>query len=428
MVRFGFGGKGMFKFAHLADCHVGANRDPVLERLELAAFCRAMDICVEERVDFVLVSGDLFHANLPDMYVANEAVKKMREVKDAGIPIYVIYGSHDYSPNATSIVDVLDSSGLIKKVGRGEVVDGRLRLEVFTDAKTGAKLVGISGRKAGLEKNYFEILDRERLEQEQGFKIFAFHSAISELKPEFLAQMESIPVSLLPKGFDYYAGGHIHKKTVSGLLGYDRVVFPGTLFAGYPRDLEDTAKGEERGFYIVCFDERVQDVRFVEVSVCGYEYFEFDVTDKNSVQARKALLDNLAKVEVRDRVVVVKIGGELSGGKTSEISSSEIRELLTGNGAMDVVVNRYGLSSKDYAAVAVKGEDVAAVESRLLRENIDAVKVSVEELKGERGAKLAEELLKVLRQEQRVNETKKDYEERVQKHALASLGLGDEGK
>jgi hypothetical protein len=426
MVRFEFGGECMFKFAHLADCHVGANRDPVLEKLELAAFCRAMDICVQEKVDFVLVSGDLFHANLPDMFVANEAVKKMREVKDAGIPIYVIYGSHDYSPNATSIVDVLDSSGLIKKVVKGEVVDGRLRLEVFTDPKTGAKLVGISGRKAGLEKNYFEILDRERLEQEQGFRIFAFHSAVSELKPEILAQMESIPVSLLPKGFNYYAGGHVHKKTVSGFLGYDRVVFPGTLFAGYPRDLEDSAKGEERGFYIVCFDDAVRDVRFVEVSVCGYEYFEFDATDKNSVQAKKALLDRLAKVEVRDKVVVVKIGGELSGGKTSEISSSEIRELLAGNGALDVIVNRYGLSSKDYVAVTVKGEDVAAVESRLLRENIGAVKVSVEELKGDKGAKLAEELLKVLRQGQRVNETKKDYEERVQKHALASLGLGDE--
>ena len=112
----------MFKFAHLADCHIGANRDPVLEKLELAAFSKAMETCVQERVDFVLIAGDLFHANLPDMHVANEAVKKMKEVKDAGIPIYVIYGSHDYSPNATSIIDILDSTGLIKKVVKGEVV------------------------------------------------------------------------------------------------------------------------------------------------------------------------------------------------------------------------------------------------------------------------------------------------------------------
>jgi hypothetical protein len=418
----------MFKFAHIADCHIGANRDPVLEKLEVAAFSKAMETCVQEQVDFVLISGDLFHANLPDMHVANEAVKKMKEVRDAGIPIYVIYGSHDYSPNATSIIDVLDSTGLIKKVVKGEVVDGKLRLGVFVDPKTKAKLIGISGRKAGLEKNYFEILDREGLEAEQGFKIFAFHSAVSELKPELLAQMESIPVSLLPKGFDYYASGHVHRRTESGFPGYDRVVFPGTLFAGYPRDLEDTAKGEERGFYIVYFDDIVQDVKFIEVSVCGFEYFEYDVTDKNSVQAKKALLEKLGNIEVKDKIAVIKIRGTLSGGKTSEVSSSEIRDLLKDNGALDVIVNRYGLTSQDYTAVTVMGEDIPAVESRLLRENIGAVKVSVDELKADKGAKLAVELLKILRQEQRVNETKKDYEERVQKHAWASLGLRDEGQ
>lgn len=189
----------MSKFAHIADCHIGANRDPTLEKLELAAFCKALDKCIEEKVDFVLISGDLFHANLPDMGVANEAVKKMKQVKDADIPVYVIYGSHDYSPNGTSIIDILESTGLIKKIVKGEDVDGKLKLEVFTDPKTKAKLVGISGRKAGLEKNYFEILDREHLEKQEGFKIFAFHSAISELKPEILAQMESIQFPCFPK-------------------------------------------------------------------------------------------------------------------------------------------------------------------------------------------------------------------------------------
>jgi len=417
----------MFKFAHFADCHIGANRGPVLEKLELAAFSKAMDVCMQEKVDFVLIAGDLFHANLPDMYVANEAVKKMREVRDAGIPIYVIYGSHDYSPNGTSIIDILDSTGLIKKIVKGEDVDGKLRLAVFTDLKTRAKLVGISGRKAGLERNYFEMLDREFLEKEEGFKIFAFHSAISELKPEFLAQMESIPMSLLPKGFDYYASGHVHRRTEAGFAGYERVVFPGVLFGGYSRDLEDSAKGEKRGFYLVSFDEKVEEVKFMEVSVCDFEYFEYDVSDKNSVQAKKDLLDKLREIEAENKIAVVKIKGELSGGKTSDISSSEIRDLLKENGALDVIINRYGLISRDYSSVRAMGEDVPAIENRLLRENIGAVKVSIEELKADKGAKLAQDLLKVLRQEQKLNETKKDYVERIQKHALNTLGLGDEG-
>jgi hypothetical protein len=417
----------MFKFAHLADCHIGANRGPILEKLELAAFSKAMGICTQENVDFVLISGDLFHANLPDMYVVNEAVKKMKEVKDAGIPLYVIYGSHDYSPNGTSIIDILDSTGLIKKVVKGEDVCGKLRLGVFTDPKTKAKLVGISGRKAGLERNYFEILDRVFLEKEEGFKIFAFHSAISELKPEFLAQMESIPVSLLPKGFDYYASGHVHRRTESGFAGYERVVFPGALFGGYPKDLEDSAKGEKRGFCIVSFDGKVENVKFIEVSVCDFEYFECDVSDKNSMQAKKEIFENLSKTQANSKIVVVKIKGELSGGKTSDISSGEIRDLLKENGALDVIINRYGLTSKEYASVKVVGEDVPTVENRLLRENIGAVKVSLEELKADKGAKLAQDLLKFLRQEQKLNETKKDYVERIQKQALIALGLGDVG-
>lgn len=418
----------MFKFAHLADCHIGASRDPVLENLELTSFKTALDLCINEKVDFVLITGDLFHANIPDMHATNEAVKSMKKLKDSGIPIYVIYGSHDYSPNETSIIDILDSTGLIKKIVKGKIVKDKLELEVFTDPKTKAKLVGISARKAGLEKNYFEILDRESLEKEQGFKIFAFHSAISELKPAFLAQMESIPVSLLPRGFDYYASGHVHQSVEATLPEYKRIVYPGTLFAGYPRDLEDSAKGTKRGIYIVSFSENVEEVKFQEISVCAFVYLEYDVSDKNSLQAKKELFDKLRKTEPKGKVVVVKIKGELSGGKTSDISSSEIRELLMSMSALDVSINRYGLTSKEYSPFKVMGEDIPMIENRLLTENIGAVKVSIEELKADKGTKLAIDLLKILRQEQKLNETKKDYLERIQKNALDALGIGDKLK
>jgi DNA repair exonuclease SbcCD nuclease subunit len=413
----------MYKFAHLSDCHIGANREPVLESLELAAFSRALDICIQEKVDFILITGDLFHANIPDMRVTNEAVKKMKEVRDKGIPIYVIYGSHDYSPNQTSMIDILDSAGLIKKIVKGKVVEGKLKLEFFVDPKTKAKLVGIPARKVGMEKKYYEILDHELLEKEEGFKIFAFHSAISELKPEFLAEMEAIPLSYVPKGFDYYAGGHIHQYYEASLPDYKKIVYPGALFAGYPRDFEQSAKGVKRGFLIVYFRDKVEAVKFHEVPVCGYAYFEYDVTNKNSIQAKKDLLEKISKIDVKGKLVVVKVKGELSGGRTSDISTSEIRSLLTENGALYVVMNRYGLTSKEYAAIKVMGEDISAIENRVLKENIGMVKVSNEELKGEKGAKLASDLLRVLRQEQKMNESKKDYMERIQKMAIEVLGL-----
>ena len=413
----------MFKFAHIADCHIGANRDPTLRDLELSAFRAAVDRCIEERVNFILITGDLFHVNVPDMGAANEAVKKLREAKEAGIEIYAIYGSHDYSPNETSMIDVLDSAGLIRKVTRGRMVEGKLRLEFITDPGTGAKLAGLSARKRGIERDFFELLDRETLAREKGFKVFAFHSALTELKPGYLARMESIPLSLLPRGFDYYAGGHIHQHLLAQMPGYGKIGYPGPLFAGYPRDLELSARGEKRGFYIVYFEERVKDIRFVEIPICQYVYVEYDANGKNSAEAQRELLERLAELDVEGKLVVLRIKGELSGGKTSDISSARIRSLLAEKGALYVSINRFALTSKEYVSIRVSGEDATTIENRLFRENIGAVKVSNSTLKGEAGVKLAMELLKVLRQPQKLNEAKKDYEGRILREAVEALQL-----
>ncbi|MEM3594738.1 MAG: metallophosphoesterase, partial [Candidatus Jordarchaeaceae archaeon] len=80
------------KFAHISDCHLGSNKEPLLKNLELEAFHYALEECIRRKVDFILITGDLFHSNIPDLGVVNSAVKKMKEVVLQNIPIYVIYG------------------------------------------------------------------------------------------------------------------------------------------------------------------------------------------------------------------------------------------------------------------------------------------------------------------------------------------------
>ena len=411
------------KFAHISDTHIGANREPALAQLEAQAFSSAMDVCVEKAVDFVIISGDLFQSGIPDLSAVDNAVKKMREVREAGIPIYVIYGSHDYNPNGKSIIDILDSTGLIKKIVKGEIVDDKLRLEFTVDPKTGAKLVGISARKTGLESKYYEILDRESLEREEGFKIFTFHSGLDEFKPKHLAQMESIPVSYLPKGFDYYAGGHIHERSEFRLPGYERIVFPGTLFAGYPRDFEDNARGVKRGLYIVHFNKNVEGLEFIPIKTCECVYYEYDVSNKNSVQAQNELKKALQALDVKGKFVLLKVFGELAGGKTSDLEFAELRRMLLEKDAIHVYVNRFGLSSKEYTGVKEAEEDIGTKEGRLLKDNIGSVKVSNNALKDDQGIRLAHEILRVVRQGQKMEEAKKDYEARVLEEAINTLQL-----
>jgi exonuclease SbcD len=416
---------GVFKFAHLADIHLGANRNPILEEMEIEKFNQAMDICLERKVDFILICGDLFHIGIPDMSVVKNCVLKLKQVYDHGIPIYVIFGSHDYNPNADSIVDILVSAGLIINVVKGkDLGNGKLGLEFVEDKKTGAKIVGINARKGGAEKIYYEKLDRESLEREKGFKIFCLHSGLSEFKPAHMASMDTIPVSYLPKGFNYYAGGHIHERIDEKIPGYPRIVFPGPIFCGYPRDLENTAKGETRGFYIVSFNENVESLEFVELfDPEKLRYIEIDVTGKNSTKADSDIEAELRKVDASGKIVLLKIKGVLEGGKTSEIKAQKYKNLLMQQGALFVDINRYGLSSKAFSAVRVSGEDRTSIEKKLFRENIGAVTVSIKNLKGEQGSKIAEKLLDVLKISTKIDETKRDYTSRFMKEAIELLGL-----
>ena len=144
----------MYKFAHLADCHLGAQKYPELRELEMKAFKKCLDMSMEEEVDFIIIAGDLFHSNLPDMGVVKEAVGKLSEVNKRGINIYINYGSHDFSPNQTSIIDVITESGLMKKLFQASVLkdesgEEKIKLNFTIDPKTNAKLTGISGREDG---------------------------------------------------------------------------------------------------------------------------------------------------------------------------------------------------------------------------------------------------------------------------------------
>ena len=178
------------KFAHFADVHIGSWRDPRLAMVSTEAFVRAIDVCYEKNVDFILISGDFFNTSLPSIDSLKASVSKLKEIKDRGILVYIIAGSHDFSPTGKTMLGVLESAGLVINVMQGDVIDNRLQLKFTTDKKTGAKITGIIGKKGMLERKYFENLMKENLENEEGFKIFMFHTAISEFKPEGLEKME----------------------------------------------------------------------------------------------------------------------------------------------------------------------------------------------------------------------------------------------
>ena len=428
----------MGRFAHFSDCHLGAWRDEKLKEMNLISFVKAVDCCLAEKVDFIIISGDLFDTTLPDLAVVQRAVEKIREAKDKGITIYLTYGSHDFAPNSISIVDVLNTAGLFKKAVEAEVTDEKIKLKFLVDHRTGAKIAGLSGRRLGLEKKYFEMLDSKNLESEEGFKIFVFHNAIIELRTPTASYSEGVPISSFPKGFDYYAGGHVHETLKHEVKEYGLVTFPGCLFGSSFTDLELTAKGEKRGIFIVDFEDKITNSRFLELKVDEVFFEELNANKKTASQIGNALSSIAAKADVKGKIALLKVNGELSGGKPADVNFTKIRQTLLDRGAIVANINHFNFSTEEKLSFGqVVGKSRQEIEARVFFDFVSsfkldptldsALKTKLEKaLRSDGGIKLATDFLNSLKLEKQEGESKRDFEERIIKNAMHLLGLQED--
>ena len=61
--------KKMVKFAHLSDCHLGGWRQEELQNLNFETFREIIEKVIKEKVDFILIAGDLFDSAYPPIEI-----------------------------------------------------------------------------------------------------------------------------------------------------------------------------------------------------------------------------------------------------------------------------------------------------------------------------------------------------------------------
>lgn len=422
----------MVKFAHFSDIHLGFQKKAALQDIERAVFENAMDDCMRRSVDFVLICGDMFHVNIPEMRVQKFVFAKMRQLYEAGIPVYVVYGSHDFSPSATSVIDLLAETGYITTIQKMTGNDnGSMSLEFVTDEKTGAKMAGISGLAASKDIAYYEKLNTDNLESEPGFKIFLFHGAISEMRTsdDVAATAEAaMPLSFLPKNLDYYAGGHIHNFSHQEFADHPHVVYPGTPFAGYHSDLKNNAEGVRRGYVLVEFekDAGVTSVRQIETPSCDYAPVSVSANFKRSDAVNTDISKEVDSIDPKGKIVIMTVEGKLSEGKTTDIDFAAITDDLINRGAIDVEIKRNKLTSSEYEIKESRGETADEIAANTFDENVGQVDSSIDALTGKKGADLANTLLGVMSKPSLENEPLGVYQSRIVGEAISVLGLGDD--
>jgi len=221
----------MTKFAHISDVHLGGWKAQALQDLNFKSFQKAIDICINSKLNFILIAGDLFDSAYPPIEILKETFAEFRKLKEARIPCFIIAGSHDYSVSGKTFLDVLEKAGFCKNVTNFEEKEETIILN--PTIHEGVAIYGYPGKKSGLE---VQDLRKIKFNDAPGmFKILMLHTTIDKAKGTL--PIDAIETEKLPYA-DYYALGHLHID-----FKYKNFVYPGPIFPNNFQELEDLKYG-----------------------------------------------------------------------------------------------------------------------------------------------------------------------------------------
>lgn len=296
------------RFIHIADCHLGGWRQPELRDLNFACFKKVIDIAIGEKVEFVLIAGDLFDSAYPSIETIRDAFQEFRRLNDAGISVFMIAGSHDFSASGKSFLDVLEKAGFAKNVFKPEERNGSIILH--PTLYKNIAIYGYPGKKSGLE---VDEIARMKIDDAPGlYKILMLHTAIRDAVKTL--PIPAVDEKLLPK-VNYTAMGHLHVT-----YNKDNRVYAGPIFPNNSSELEELKGGS---FYIVDTAGKIErrELRLKEVLVISLEI-------KNALTATDDILNELKNYSLGDKIIILKLFGTLDKGKTSDIKFNEIEDYV----------------------------------------------------------------------------------------------------
>jgi DNA repair exonuclease SbcCD nuclease subunit len=261
------GWQGRMKFVHAADLHLDS---PLcgLVRYEGAplgamrgatrrAFENLIDLCLEERAAFLLLAGDIYDGNWKDYSTGLFFAAQLSRLRAADIPVVLIRGNHDAAsqitkhlrlpPHVHELSVKAPESFEIPNVGvwvHGQGFSTRAVTDDlaagYPEARRGTFNIGLLHTSAGGREGH-ENYAPCRLE------------------------------TLVGKGYDYWALGHVHRREVLAEAPY--VVFPGNLQGRHARET-----GPKGATLVTVSDGRIESVEHRALDVVRWTIVEVDVS------------------------------------------------------------------------------------------------------------------------------------------------------
>jgi DNA repair exonuclease SbcCD nuclease subunit len=340
------------KFAHMGDCHLGSWRQPELQELNFKSFEMAIKKCIEERVDFVLMAGDLFDSAYPPIEILKRTFGEFRKLKDEGIKVFMIAGSHDYSVSGKTFLDVLEKGGFCEICQYDEK-------EEYTELKPlkykNFEIFGYPGKKSGLEVESIKkiILPKES----NNFRILMLHTSITEAVGNL--PIESVALRSLPKA-DYYAFAHLHIN-FEQKLNDKPAIYSGPIFPNSFQELEDLCYGR---FYII----RVEGfTEAKKITLPIKEVVNISIEINNTLTGTQKIISELEKHDLMDKIVLLRLQGQIEKGTNADIDYSRITEYLAQKGVYIFLKNTSKLQAKEEAVeIKITVSDMNKIEETIM--------------------------------------------------------------
>jgi exonuclease SbcD len=287
------------RFLHAADLHLDSplrglarHEDAPVEELRGAtrkAFSNLVKLAIDEKVDFVLLAGDLYDGTWQDFSTAIFLARKLGELDRAGIRVFGVLGNHDAQSKLTKALERPKNLTLF--------LADKPRTEILKDLE-----VAIHGQSFG-QQHVEENLAAGFPAAEPGmFNIGLLHTSLDGREGHAVYAPCKLD-ELKGSGYQYWALGHVH--AVEYVSTDPWVVFPGCLQGRHARET-----GPKGCCLVTVVDGRVDSVEHRVLDVVRWASCEVDLGKVNSMQgALNSASEALSEVveDAEDRIVATRM-------------------------------------------------------------------------------------------------------------------------
>jgi DNA repair exonuclease SbcCD nuclease subunit len=267
------------RFLHCADIHLDS---PLrgLERYEGApvvevrgatrrAFENLVQCALREKVDFVVIAGDLYDGDWPDFNTGLFFAKGMAQLGESGIAVYVARGNHDAASKLTRSLPLPKNVHLFPDKAPKTLTDDNFGLAVHGQSFATAAVLD------DLAADYPKAVPGL-------FNLGVLHTSLTG-RPGHDNYAPTTEQVLRSKGYDYWALGHVHTREI--VLKDPWIVYPGNTQGRHIR--EQGAKGCE----LVTVEDGRISTETIELDILRWTELVVDVAGLPDLDA---LLDRAA--------------------------------------------------------------------------------------------------------------------------------------